>query len=234
MSHNKGVLAFGGILFGLMLTVASSSAWAACANVAIDGWNAGWTRSQCVEDTAPVSKVPNNSVHRINNPPCDHSEDHVTATEVQTKFIDALGPSSMAAGGTALAGPVGGLVGAAAGKAAADGIEAVIRHNTAGGRSNCVALCVNVPPQAKNITMSGYVFPIDERKFYAVCDFSLQTRGNSFAGRCDDRRNGDWAAMTPPTSTFDARVGTTICSTAKNWTDAFDRTFTLRVGYDLP
>ena len=221
-------------LTAVTLTATASPAIAACPSIAIDGWNPALNRSQCVEDTAQVPRVPSDSVHKRDNPPCDDSEEHVNATQVQNKFIDALGPGGLAAAGTALAGPVGGVVGAAAGKAAAEAIELMIRHNSAGGRSNCTALCVNVPPTAKNVTIQGFASPMPRRNYYTVCNFSLQRRGHAFPGRCDNGRNGDWASMTPPTSVFDQRVGTTFCSTAKNWSDSYPRGYALRAQYDLP
>ena len=218
----------------VILAGTASPAVAACPSIAIDGWNPAWNRSQCVQDMTQIPSVPNDSVHKRDNPSCDNNEQEVNATEIQNKFIDSIGASGGAAAGTALAGPIGGLVGAAAGKAAGDSIERIIRHNSAGGKSNCAALCVNVPPAAKNISVEGYAFPVPPRQYYTACDFSLPHAGNSFPGRCDNKHNGAWAAMTPPTQEFNPKVGTTICSTAKNWTDSFPRGYALRAQYDLP
>ena len=120
-------------------------------------------------------------VHKRDNPSCDNNEQEVNATEIQNKFIDSIGASEGAAAGTALAGPIGGLVGAAAGKAAGDSIERIIRHNSAGGKSNCAALCVNVTSSSQEHLRGRLRFSRTAAAILHGVRFLLATRGEQFS-----------------------------------------------------
>lgn len=198
-----------------------------CKAIDIRGWNTEWNRSLCAESVVTVKNTP----HPAGNdaPNCIDGKDTATAVEVQGNLKQALGDLGSGAAaviGTAYGGPVGAVAGAIFSVAGG----AIIKNNTRFNRSYCQVACVQLPTDARNVVVQGWSAPFYNRQYHALCDFSTSNPYGS--GRCDVPGKGNWAAMTPYTTASDPELGTTICTTAKNWSHTYSREMGLRVNYD--
>ena len=214
------------------LVLITNHSFAAC-DIPILGGNATAPHAFCAEDRAEIPQVPDDSVHNIDNPPCDAG--NYPSADIIHGVIIQLAGSAGAAIGEAYGGSVGEVVGTTLGKMAGDTVNRIIRHNTPGGRSNCTVICLHLPADAINITFIGWVAPVAFRQGLDIvdpCYFVPRPFPNDFPGRCGTAHNGAYASMTVPTIKSDPVSGITACSTAKNWSDSIDRYFGLRVVYD--